>query len=263
MTTTLRNGTTVQDHRFDRLTSTTTEHFDKYPLTLATIPSRATPVQAGFNVYRWLMEPVQRRVGGRLVWVAGDVPMANWGRVLGGHAVAFKPHDVLDAYGWWDYYDQGVEGRCPEFSLLRVLSLMNRKRYDITSRWHYFQMQREDEWAGGSYPGASPVYEGSSVRAALEVARKYGAIPALPSGRSFAPGANVQSAVRPEEGIAAYRWCRSWDDVRAVLRVPDEQDGIDYLQSWGRSHPRMLRLPDAAGERLLREQGEFGVVTDR
>jgi hypothetical protein len=39
--------------------------------------------------------------------------------------------------------------------------------------------------------------------------------------------------------------------------------GLIYLQSWGLSHPHRTIMPDETGERLLHEQGELGVVTDR
>jgi hypothetical protein len=263
VTTHLRNGTTVEDPRLDRLPSARTDHLEKYPLTAATLPSQATPVQAGFNVYRWLMDPDRMRVNGRIRWVVGNVASSSWGRVIGGHAVALRPWRTTDAYSWWPYYDQQNEGRCPEFSALRVLSLLNRKRYDITSRWHYWQMQRIDEWAGGSYPDADPFYEGSSVRAALEVLRQYGAIPALPSGYSYTNEKTAQAAVKPAEGIAAYRWCLTWQMVRTVLGVPDDLPGVPLLNSWGKSFPREVLLLDDAGERLLREDGEFGTVVDR
>lgn len=258
----LRDGSITLDPRLDRIASYRTDHLEKYPLTAATMPSAATPVQAGFNVYRWLMHPTWENINGRERWVIGRADPARWGGVVGGHAVALKPHDVTDTTGWWGYYNQGQEGRCPEFSLLRVLTLLNRKRYDITSRWHYWQMQREDEWAGGSYPGASPEYEGSSVRAALEIARKYGAIPARPRGATIAP-VEAGGRVRPTDGIAAYRWCPTWDDVRAVLQVPDDEPGVPMLNSWGEDYPHEVLLLDEAGSRLLAEDGEFGVVTDR
>jgi hypothetical protein len=255
--TTLRDGTTVTDPRLDRLTSQRTDHLEKYPLTTATAPSKATPMLGGFNWYNSCFNPTRRRINGRHYHVIGDTPL---GPLRGGHAIAFRPWNTTDLTNWWAYYDQGVEGRCPEFAGLRVLTLMNRKRYDITSRWHYWQMQREDEWAGGSYPGATPHYEGSSVRAALEVLRKYGAIPAT---RTPLP-ADPKPWVKPAEGIAAYRWITNWDDARRVSGVPDWMPGIPFLNSWGRNgYPHTTIMLDNLGPRLLHEQGELGVVTDR
>lgn len=256
--TTLRDGTATADPRLDRLRSVRTDHLEKYPLTAATLPSAATPISMGINWYSAFDTPRLVDVPGYgQRWVIGD---GSLGSVRGGHATALRPWDTKDALGWWGYYNQGVEGRCVEFSVLRVLSLLNRKRYDITSRWHYHEMQRIDEWAGGSYPGATPFYEGTSVRAGLEIVRKYGAIPKPLFGRKIDDPA---SKVRPSEGIAVYRWALNWQDVRTVLGVPDGLPGVPMLNSWGKGYPREVLLADAAGERVLREDGEFGVVTDR
>jgi hypothetical protein len=256
----LRDGTTTDDPRLDRLVSARTDHLDKYPLTAATLPAKATPMAAGLNWYTGLDQPQQRRINGRTYWVIGG---GSLGSLRGGHAVCLRPWDVTDNVDWWEFYDQGVEGRCCEFAVLRVLSLLNRKRYDITSRWLYWQAQRNDEWAGGSYPDASPVYEGTSVRAALDVAKKFGAIPARPGGAAIDP-AEAASQVRLGEGIAVYRWATNWADVRAVLKVPDWLPGVPMLNSWGRyGYPHEVILLDEAGDRLRRENGEFGVATDR
>lgn len=257
----LRNGATAEDPRLDRLVSATTEHLDKYPLTAATMPSSAQPVVIGVNWYSAFDNPRPIRVGRRTRYhIIGDGP--SLGRIRGGHATVLKPDHVRDNRGWWRYYNQGVEGRCVEFACLRALTLLNRQRYDITSRWHYHEMQRTDEWQGGTYPGASPRYEGTSVRAGLEVLRAHGAIPAFWRGAQV-PYEQAPALVRPEEGIAAYRWATSWDDVRRVTRTPDSMPGVVMLNSWGTGYPHVTILADAAGERLLRENGEFGVVTDR
>lgn len=188
---------------------------------------------------------------------------ATWRKVV---SVEEEPYDGwvynLEVEGDHSYVADGIGSHnCVEFAVLRMLSLLNRLRYDITSRWHYHEMQRTDEWAGGSYPGAQPVYEGTSVRAGLEVLRVHGAIRAAAGGKAL-QGDPAQLA-RPEHGIAAYRWALSWDDVRAVLGVPDWLPGVPVLNSWGRDYPREVLLLDDAGARLLREDGEFGVAVDR
>jgi hypothetical protein len=212
---------------------------------------------AGINWYGNGDEPLPMRINGRdwMVIGAGDA-----GRLRGGHAVCLRPWDVVDSPGWWPYYNQGQEGRCTEFAELRALSLLNRKRYDLTSRWHYWTAQRDDEWPGGSYPDANPRYEGTSVRAALDVLRTYGAVPAkrYPVDYLGAP-----RLVRPDEGIAAYRWATDWSQVREALRVPDDLPGVPMLNSWGKDYPRETLLLDGFGARLLSEDGEFGVITDR
>lgn len=250
MTTQLRNGTTVEDPRLDRMVSETTEHLRKYPLTTATMPSSPQPIVAGINWYSAFDTPRPIQVGRRKYHIVGD---GDLGSLRGGHATCLLPSGLRDRVEWWDYYDQGLEGRCVEFACLRAMTLLNRKRYDIDSAWHYHEMQRIDEWVGGSYPGASPQYEGTSVRAGLEVMRAHGAIP--DRGRA--------GLAEPDEGIAVYRWAKDWNDVRTVLGVPENLPGVPFLNSWGRTYPRITILADAAGERVLREDGELGVITDR
>lgn len=259
MTIQLRGGYTTEDRRLDRLPSATTEHLDKYPLTMATLPSKHSSMLMGVNWYGNFDTPVQIKVRGRMRWAIG---IGDLGSLRGGHATCLRHYEMRDLLGWWLYYNQLAEGRCVEFAGLRMLSLMNRKRYDITSRWHYHESQRTDEWQGGSYPGASPFYEGTSVRAMLEVLATYGAIPARERGRPIAPEV-ASSKLVSMEGIAAYRWATSWSDVREALAVPDWMPGVPMLNSWGVGYPKEVLLVDEAGERLLREDGEFGMVTDR
>jgi len=40
----------------------------------------------------------------------------------------------------------------------------------------YWEAQKIDPWGGGSYPGASPVYEGTSVLAGMKILQKLGYI---------------------------------------------------------------------------------------
>ena len=259
--TTLRDGTVVQDPRLDRLTSSRTDHLEKYPLTASTAPTKPTPLLGGFNWYSNCFQPKMTKIrNGTFGILPGPREL---GSLAGGHAICFPAWGQLDLLSWWSYYNQLLEGRCIEFAKLRMMSLLNRKQYDITSRWHYHRAQFEDEWAGGSYPGAVPQYEGTSVRAGLEVLRKCGAIPKAAGVRaSFSP-LSIPPAVKPAEGIAAYRWITDWNDARRVTGTPDWMPGLVYLQSWGRQHPQRTVMPDETGVRLLSEQGELAVVIDR
>lgn len=248
----LRNGKTTEDPRLDRLPSEVTEHLEKYPFTAAMAPqvlSKPTPVIIGVNWYEAFTKPIRGR--DRRWRVASD---GNLGRVLGGHCVCLPERGFKDADGWWDYYDQGREGRCVQFGTSRAMSLLNRKRYNVAEtevgRWLYWESQKTDEWQGGSYPGASPVYEGTSVRAALEIVRAQGIIPA----RRATPS--------PTDGISAYRWARSMDDVLVALGR-EGQGEIPWLNSWGRGYPRVVYVPVDVHARLLAEHGEYGLVTDR
>lgn len=255
----LRGNQQTTDRRLDRLRSDVTSHLDKFPLTAATKPPEFVPVVIGTNWYESFDTPERITLGqgrgGYFIIGRGDL-----GRNRGGHATCLKPSDRKDVADWWRFYDQGVEGRCVEFAWLRAMSLLFRRRYDITSKWHYHEMQRFDEWEGGSYPGANPFYEGTSVRAGAEIMRTQGAIRARAGGRPYPPG-NVGTLVTGQEGIRAYRWAMNWQDVRQVTGTPDWMPGVILLNSWGISYPRQVILADEAGERLMREDGEFAVPT--
>lgn len=261
----LKGGLHVKDARLDRVPSQTTEHLEKYPLTIATLPSFYSSMLLGVNWYENFDTPHPFYVRGVKRYMIGFGPL---GRVRGGHAVCARNWKLKDLDSWWHYYNQGHEGRCVEFAKLRVLSQMNRKRYDITSKWHYHTDQHRDEWRGCFLGHDGGRYEGTSCRAGLEGLRDRGAI--LPN-YSYSPSfrylpismADGDRLVSPQEGIAEYRWAQSWGDVRAVLNIPDYLPGIPINNSWGINYPHEVILLDEAGERLLRENGEFGIVTDR
>ena len=99
-------------------------------------------------------------------------------------------------------------------------------------------------------PGAR---DGTSVRAGLDILRKRGHC-MVNEGR-----------VSPEaigEGIKANRWARGIDDVLNTLGYKG-LDYVDVLNSWGRGYPHLTRMPATVLERLWKEDGEVGMVTDR
>jgi hypothetical protein len=142
-----------------------------------------------------------------------------------------------------------------QFGISRAMSILNRRRYEVSEsevgRWLYWEAQRTDEWEGGSYPYATPEYEGTSVRAGLEVIRQHGIVPA----RTKVP--------RPVDGIEAYRWAQTCDEVLAALGTP-QRDYVELLNSWGRhGYPHRVRMSCEVLERLIREDGEVAIITDR
>jgi hypothetical protein len=86
------------------------------------------------------------------------------------------------SYTWSvnQWLDQGQEGRCVEFGLCHEMLarpvVCPRGDIDqiLAERSIYWPAQQEDQWEGGSYPGASPVYEGTSVLAGARVAARLG-----------------------------------------------------------------------------------------
>jgi hypothetical protein len=218
------------------------EHFQKFSLTAATVPDKPTPVVLGCNWYASFDAPVRDSTG--RYWIG----RGSLGKLRGGHAICVKPEPLSDPNSWWDFYNQGEEGACVGFSSSRMMSLLNRKRYAAT--WLYQQAQLIDGFDD------TPPAEGTTVRAAFETLRKQGHC------------AWVAGKARPvalQEGIAAYRWATSVEEVHAVLKSPiaDKLGAVPLVNSWGRSYPHVVYLPDAVLDRLRREDGEVGLVTDR
>jgi hypothetical protein len=216
------------------------DHVEKYPLTAQTAPAKPTPVVIGVNWYVEFDNPVKDDQGH--YWIARDAKLT---KVRGGHCVCLKPRGHGDPDGWWDFYNQGQEGACVGFGSSRMMSQCNRKLYD--GFWLYHEAQKIDEWPGEDY-------DGTSVRAALDVLRTRGHCVKLNDGQD--------SPEALEEGIKANRWARGTDDVLTTLGY-DGLDYVDVLNSWGREYPHLTRMPAEVLERLRKEDGEVGIVTDR
>jgi hypothetical protein len=215
-------------------------HVERYPLRGALDAAPANvPGVLGINWYTNFDRPVR---DGTRYWIG----RGSLGSIRGGHAICVKPYSVTDDTAWWAFYDQGDEGACVGFSCSRMMTLLNRRRYDAP--WLYGEAQRTDE-----FPDTPPA-EGTSVRAGCEVLRTEGT-------RRVRAGSS--SPADSAEGIAAYRWATSWDEVRAAAGVPASVAGVPFVNSWGRSYPHIVYLADEAGARVLDEDGEFAIVTDR
>lgn len=220
-------------------------HYSKYLLTPTTVPDKPTPVVLGINWYENFDHPVEYHVAGKQqpIYVIGQGD--DWGSIRGGHAICVKPYGVVDTSGWWSFYDQGNEGSCVGFSASRMMSLLNRRRYD--AEWLYHEAQRIDEWPGEDY-------DGTSVRAGMDVLRTEGL------RRKFGP---FTLPVSLSAGISANRWATSVTEVLSCLHEDGSSGYVTLVNSWGRSYPHFVRLPLSALERLLHEDGECAIVTDR
>jgi hypothetical protein len=247
----LRGGFSTNDTRLDRLRPTDWEHVEKYPLTAEIAGTlKPTPVVLGVNWYSEFDNPTQDKSGHW--WIARDGRLTT---VRGGHCICLKPKGSEDRTDWYHYYDQGSEGRCVQFGVSRMMSHLNHHTYEIRENdpeghWLYWEAQRTDEWPGGAYPGADPQYEGTSVRAALDIVKKQGLI------------LKGQNQPDPVEGIKAYRWATSTDDVLTALGYGG-LDYVDILNSWGTAYPHLVRMPASVVERLRKEDGEVGIPVDR
>lgn len=220
------------------------EHVDKYPLRALPKDERPkdVPSAIGINWYPEFDRPVKGKDGRWRVTVP-----SRTSRVRGGHCICVKPPNLNDIYGWWLFYDQGEEGACVGFGESRMMSLMNRKRYD--ARWLYKWAQDHDEWTD------TPPEEGTSVRAGLDGLRTVGHV-------RFPRARGGWEPVDPAEGIAANRWATDIDDWLIALGRPGAEE-VPFLNSWGKSYPHIVWMPVEAAERLMREDGEFPIITDR
>src|SRR3954452_20022444 len=227
------------------------DHVERYPLTLATVPAAPVPVTIGVDWFTNFDNPVKDSRG--RWWIGrGDL-----GSVRGGHCVCLEPGDSStpgaseqDIASWWDFYDQGREGACVGFGSSRMMSLLNRRRYD--ARWLWNRAKEVDEW-----PDTNPGDDnGTSVRAALDVLRTRGHVVYKPHDED---GPSVT------DGISANRWATRADEILATLQSPagTRLGAVCVLNSWGRSWPQRVWMPASVLQRLLDEDGEAGVVTDR
>lgn len=240
------------------------EHLEKYPLTADTTPTKNVPGVMGIDWFSVFDHPVRDHAG--KWWIGVDesfkeLPPARVeaSGLRGGHAICSKPRGATDPTSWWEFYDQDEQGLvvaikspypwkrggCTGFSTARLLAQLNRRRYDP---YHlYLEAQKIDAWGGEEY-------EGSSVRAALDVARTTGPRPIV-RGSSRPPSA--------ADGIQANRWARDAQDFAAAQGYQGV-DFVDLLQSWGRpGYPHIVRLPLGIVEWLRTRDGELGIVTDR
>jgi hypothetical protein len=97
---------------------------------------------------------------------------------------ALQPEQVAAprSYTWplHERLDQGREGACVEYGfsgdLLARPAPVPLATVQAVTEQHliYWGAQRLDQWAGGSYPGATPFYEGTSVLAGAKVTTTLG-----------------------------------------------------------------------------------------
>lgn len=84
------------------------------------------------------------------------------------------------SYTWrcHEDFDQGNQGACVGFSIAHELaaypSEVKGLNYDFITKQIYWEAQKIDPWAGGSYPGTHPHYEGTSVLAGAKIAVRLG-----------------------------------------------------------------------------------------
>lgn len=84
------------------------------------------------------------------------------------------------SYTWpcREVLDQGSEGACVGYAFAHELIAAPCQYQNVTNQFIrekiYWEAQKVDPWIGGSYPEASPVYEGTSVLAGVKVMKRLG-----------------------------------------------------------------------------------------
>jgi hypothetical protein len=187
-----------------------TRHLERWPLApvLDTL-TRPVPVIIGIPWRSNFDAPVF--IAGR--WWIGKADDLGW--VRGGHEICLRPPSMTDLTDWWRFYDQGAEGACVGFAASRMMSLLNRARYD--ARWLYHEAQKIDGWP-------TPARGARQGRAACDILRARRTQDAGVGGA--ASGArHLREPVGRERRRDRLRRCRR----RRTAPV----GGLPLLNSWG------------------------------
>jgi hypothetical protein len=106
---------------------------------------------------------------------------------------------------------------------------------------------------------------GTTARARGEVLSASGHVP---WSEPYADDDYMERAIYQAEagqGITTFRWAESVEDVHAALDndKANELGAVPILNSWGRDYPQRVWFPDHALDRLVHEDGEVAIPTDR
>ncbi len=247
------------DSRLGRLIPDDWEHVERYPLAALPPEQRPAkrPVVIGVNWYTEFDRPERDEGSGEYFVARGGAGSLT--QIRGGHCVCLEPGGEPDPEAWWEFYDQGAEGACVGFGWSRCMSILNKELY--AARWLWDRAKASDEW-----PDTNPGDDnGTSVRAAGDVLRRSGHV----DWKNEYAGDDYteREHYTPEfiDGITRFRWARSVEDVHAVLGndKADQLGAVPFLNSWGRDYPHRTWMPDDILDRLMREEGEVAIPTDR
>jgi hypothetical protein len=191
------------------------------------------------------------------------------------------------------HLDQGQEGACVGFSwaheLIASPSMVSGLNGQFAKERIYWEAQKIDPWPGGSYPGASPRMEGTSILAGAKIVQSLGYI------GEYRWGFGIDDALRGVQigpGVAGTVWLGSMFEPRpsGLLEVSRERrdimGGHAYLvrglrlkariegtvqevvrvrnswgKDWGDAGDCFIKVEDF--EWLLEQQGEFCIPVTR
>jgi len=152
-------------------------------------------------------------------------------------------YKALGLPSWWKTWDQGSEGACVGYGSSTMMSVTNRWQnylrtgkyatYKYNPRWLYFEAQKNDPWPGGAYPDSEEFYEGTTVNAACKVLKNQGHIRVING---------VDQPLSVDEGISAYRWAVTVDEMRAALWANCAISiGVDWYSNF--DNPKLIQDP--------------------
>jgi len=249
-----------QDPRLGRFIPDDWGHVDNYPLTALSVEERPThvPVVLGVNWYSEFDNPaVDEQTGEHFVAKGGASSLTQ---IRGGHCVCLEPGGEPDTEERWDFYDQGSEGACVGFGWSRCMSILNEGNL-YTARWLWDRSKELDQWPE-TEPGDN---NGTSVRSAGDVLQDSGHVGWQDEHSDDDHTGRATYGADQGAGIQHFRWAQSVDEVHQALGNDraDELGAVPFLNSWGRDYPHRTWMPDDVLERLMQEDGEIAVPTDR
>lgn len=200
--------------------------------------------------------------------------------------------DLPTQYRIW--YDQGSEGACVGFACSWMMSILNRRKYVATEL--YRQAQLRDEWQD------TPPAQGTSVKAACDVLLNVGhwrffrglqRLAGMGEGIQAVRWATTVDDVRTAISLGTpvvigVNWYSNFDSPKwegkaigggwwigrgalghvrgghavCIYAASDARGAVKIVNSWGADYPNVW-MPYATLDRLLREDGEGALVTDK
>jgi hypothetical protein len=249
-----------EDPRLGRFIPDDFNHVEKYPLTALPEEERPTqvPVVIGVNWYAEFDNPELDSETDEH-WVArGGADSLT--RIRGGHCVCLEPGGEPNTEEWWDFYDQGQEGACVGFGWSRCMTILNQGSL-YAARWLWDRSKEQDQWPETN-PGDN---NGTSVRSAGDVLSDFGHVSWEDEYGDDDHTERDDYKPDQQHGIQHFRWAQSVAEVHSVLgsERADELGAVPFLNSWGRDYPQRTWMPDDVLERLMGEEGEVAIPTDR